>query len=280
MIIYKITNKINGKIYIGQTTRSLQHRWQQHCWISSRCSCLNKAIHKYGKENFTVEQIDVACDIDELNMKEQYWIEYYDCIAPKGYNLTSGGEGYIVCEETRRKLSIVNRGRRPFLGKHHTEETRKKMSESSKGEKNPNFGKHPSDETRQRMSEAQKGRHHSEESIEKMRQAHLGRVFTEEHRRKISENHAHLSGEKHPKYGKPVSEETKRKLSNSHKGRWIGSKSPVAKKVICIETGEIFNCIKDASVVKGCSYSKIGECCKGNRKTTGGYHWEYVEVIK
>ena len=94
MLIYKITNRINGKVYIGQTTRPLTVRWKQHCNpANTNCIALHRAIQKYGKENFTVEQIDVACDIDELNEKEIYWIKFYDSVnSEKGYNLKVGGE--------------------------------------------------------------------------------------------------------------------------------------------------------------------------------------------
>ena len=71
MIIYKVTNRINGKIYIGQTKGSLGKRWRYHCYSSSGCRCLYNAIQKYGADNFKVEQIDVACTADELNQKEQ-----------------------------------------------------------------------------------------------------------------------------------------------------------------------------------------------------------------
>lgn len=104
-IIYKITNLINGKIYIGQTTMSLQKRWKAHRKKGSNCVALARAIQKYGKQNFKVEQIDVACDLDELNYKEEYYIRLYDCIAPKGYNLCAGGKNRIASDITRKRIS-------------------------------------------------------------------------------------------------------------------------------------------------------------------------------
>lgn len=106
MIIYKITNMLNGKIYIGQTTRTLEQRWREHCSTCSGCTYLHNAITKYGKENFQVEQIDVALDQKELNYKEQYYIAYFSSLAPNGYNLeTGGGSGKQLCDETRKKIS-------------------------------------------------------------------------------------------------------------------------------------------------------------------------------
>ena len=69
MIIYKITNKLNGKVYIGQTVGSLQARWKAH--LRSRDNAVfHKALRKYGAENFTVEQIDMAVSTAELDAKK------------------------------------------------------------------------------------------------------------------------------------------------------------------------------------------------------------------
>lgn len=96
-VIYKITNKINSKIYIGQTRVTEPQRWQQHVWYAYNCPnkdslLLCYAIKKYGKENFQREVIE-ECDNDLLNEKEIYWINYYNSTNRKiGYNLSLGGE--------------------------------------------------------------------------------------------------------------------------------------------------------------------------------------------
>src|ERR1017187_3973629 len=105
MIIYKVTNLINNKIYIGQTIQNLIKRWACHC---SKGNILFSAIKKYGKENFIIEQIDSALSIEELNEKEVYWIKELNCIAPNGYNLRLGGEsGGKHSEETRKKIGLA-----------------------------------------------------------------------------------------------------------------------------------------------------------------------------
>ena len=76
MLIYKITNKLNGKSYIGQTTVSIETRVKAHM-RKSACHGIYRAIQKYGIENFTVEQIDTATTQEELNIKEEKWISYY-----------------------------------------------------------------------------------------------------------------------------------------------------------------------------------------------------------
>ena len=93
MYIYKITNKINNKVYIGQTTKTIFSRWKRHCAdaLSNRTNTkFARAIRKYGKDNFIVEEIDTATNKEELNQKEIYWINYYNSILT-GYNSVDGG---------------------------------------------------------------------------------------------------------------------------------------------------------------------------------------------
>lgn len=92
--IYKITNKINGKSYIGQTIQNVKERFYQHCSIKCSQEVLNMAIHrainKYGKSNFTLEVIEEV-ESTNLNDREKYWIKYYDSYN-NGYNSTEGGQ--------------------------------------------------------------------------------------------------------------------------------------------------------------------------------------------
>lgn len=111
MIIYKIQNKVNGKIYIGQTVGTLEHRISQHKSNSKKTSVINMAIRKYGWDNFTAEIIDNAENIEELNLKEIYWIEHYKSISPNGYNLEIGGKNAVNSEETRNKISQALKGK-------------------------------------------------------------------------------------------------------------------------------------------------------------------------
>lgn len=94
--IYKIQNKQNGKIYIGQSN-DIERRIKEHCYPNrykkSRC-LIDYAIHKYGVENFTYETVE-ECSLEELNDREQYWIQYYDS-RKKGYNCSDGGNQQSV----------------------------------------------------------------------------------------------------------------------------------------------------------------------------------------
>ena len=88
--IYKITNKVNGKSYIGQTRYTVEFRWRQHQHKKDNCYFHN-AIHKYGVENFIVETIE-ECDVEDLNSREIFYIAKYNTFKD-GYNLTIGGDG-------------------------------------------------------------------------------------------------------------------------------------------------------------------------------------------
>lgn len=89
-----------------------------------------------------------------------------------------------VAEASSKALKGENH---PMYGKHHSEETKKKMREAMKGEKNPMYGKHLSEETRKKMREAKKGKHLSEETRKKLREAKKGKRFSEEHKKNIGE---------------------------------------------------------------------------------------------
>ena len=93
-LIYKITNTITGKEYVGQTTRDISARWREHKSKSSPSdgSYLHNAIAKYGESNFTIEEID-NCPDEIINEKEIEWISILNTYYPNGYNLTVGGEG-------------------------------------------------------------------------------------------------------------------------------------------------------------------------------------------
>lgn len=87
-IIYQVTNKLNGKIYVGQTTRTLEERFAAH---SKADSLLGRDIREFGEENFTKEVIEECETPDQLNEREIFWIAELDCKFPNGYNTMNGG---------------------------------------------------------------------------------------------------------------------------------------------------------------------------------------------
>ena len=112
MYIYKITNIQNNKIYIGQTIRPIEQRFRRH--INDALNNVldthfARAIRKYGKDSFTIEQIDTASNQEELNKKEQYWIHYYNSVN-EGYNETDaiskcGGNTYQ--SKTKEEMEVI-----------------------------------------------------------------------------------------------------------------------------------------------------------------------------
>lgn len=110
-IIYKATNMIDGKVYIGLTTKTLELRKSQHLlatkYEESKSKYFYSAINKHKQENFSWEIIDKSDNIDELNKKEVYWIKYYNSYGEGGYNLTRGGGarmGSLFSEESRLNI--------------------------------------------------------------------------------------------------------------------------------------------------------------------------------
>lgn len=119
MIIYKITNEINGKVYIGQTTRPLNQRWWEHLKPSRyKKSALTAAIQKYGKESFIVEEIDGANSLSELNYLEKHYIYKHRTLSPNGYNLLSGGGNLgRHSKESIKKMRVPKKSKINYVGK-------------------------------------------------------------------------------------------------------------------------------------------------------------------
>ena len=110
ILIYKITNIINNKVYIGLTTCTLEYRWGRHIAESKNKNNkkhLYKSMRKYGVENFKIEEIDSTDNFKELGILERYYIFYYDSQNPdKGYNLTAGGESNQYDGNPSAKLTV------------------------------------------------------------------------------------------------------------------------------------------------------------------------------
>ena len=150
--VYKITNTRNGKAYVGQ------HKGTDFGEYWGSGLMLNRAYEKYGKESFTREIVRYASSTDELNFLECYYIQFFGSKSPNGYNIASGGNGGftgILTEESRKKISAFHKGkpkteehrariskaRKGLPGLKHTEETKKKISESHMGIEPWNKGK-------------------------------------------------------------------------------------------------------------------------------------------
>jgi group I intron endonuclease len=215
MLIYKLTNTVNGKAYVGLTTRTVKHRFTQHCRADS---VIGKAIRKYGKDSFTVETLAKADTLEELEELEIKYIAMYDTFK-NGYNLTSGGES----------------------GKELSEETKQKMSESHKGDKNPMFGKKRTGDVKQRISEGNKGKKRTDEHKQRISEAHKNK------------NESELLKEYRQKTSKPVAQ-------YDLEGRLL----------------QIHKSINEAEKTIGGGRKSIRDVCNGKRNTAGGYIWLFI----
>ena len=192
MIIYKLQNKINGKIYIGKTIKEVEQRIAEHFKAKSY---IGKALRKYGLQSFDIFIMDIADDNQTLCEKEIYWIEFHNCKVPSGYNLTDGGEGLLnPSQEVRNKIAQSLTGNIPWnkgkivpnsggnKGKKLTQEHKRKISETRKGQSAWNKGK------RGVQVAWNKGISMQEEIKLKISESKKGKKFSEEQKRKMSES--------------------------------------------------------------------------------------------
>lgn len=196
-IIYKHTNLINGKVYIGETIQDVKDRWKNGKAYKS-CTHFNNAIEKYGWDNFSHEILEKGFGLDkDIGEREQYWINYYDACNPdKGYNITSGGYVNLSNKALPAALKWM--------------------------EEHPQFG--------------------------------LERVAV-----------MHEWQKTHPEEHLRINQENVKKAIESRK-----------IKVRCTETGIIYESASEAARhIPKTSQSKICMACRGQRETSGGFHWEY-----
>lgn len=263
MVIYKIVNKINSKVYIGQTTQDLSVRFKQHCSVSNTSGILNRAIRKHGSDNFTISVIARCNTSEEMNHREAYYIKLFNTLSPAGYNLDSGGKHKVMHKQSRQKMSISKEGKRNLSptcfkkghiswnknksGYHiHSEEFKNKMSAFHTGKK-----------YRLGMQSPNKGRKFSLEYRKKLSDAHIGQP-------------SHMKGKKH-------TEECKQKISQALKNR-PGSKTSFPKRsIIDIDTGISYSSILEAARIFNLASSKISLVCSGKRKSVGGHRFIYKQ---
>jgi group I intron endonuclease len=165
-IVYKVTNQINGYIYIG-ITNNFQQRIREHksCANSNKYKYQSRfynAIRKYGFENFKFEILETVENRKKLEEREIYWIKYYNSTDKKvGYNITKGGTG--------GKTHDISGKNNPMYGRRYTEEEKRRIGEYSKGRK-------ASEETRKKISEALKGKQKTEEHRKNLSKSNKGHL--------------------------------------------------------------------------------------------------------
>lgn len=175
--VYQHKNKINGKVYIGITSQKPEQRWgSQGCNYKSSPHFYS-AILKYGWDNFEHNILFIGLSKEQACLKEQELIKNFNSMNREyGYNSTSGGDIFIMNEETKQKISQAMMGNQNGLGHPCSEEKKKKISEAQKGRK---F----TEEHKQKLSEAAKNRHIpcSEEKKQTLKEkSHKKPVYCEE----------------------------------------------------------------------------------------------------
>ena len=197
--VYIVTNTVNSKVYIGKTIH-FDRRVNSHKRANNSAPYLHNAIKKHGIDKFDFIILENNIPTKYLDVREMFWIEQIECVAPKGYNLTQGGEGGIPSDESRQKMSKSQKGR--------------------------TF----SDEHKRKLSEAGKGKKHTNKSKRKMSESKKGKTYSDEHKRKISES----------KKGKKHTDEHKRKISEANKGNTNGSGNKGKRRIKKSSPGQIY----------------------------------------
>ena len=248
MVVYLLTDTTNGKQYVGQTTKTLGERLTRH---RSGDLLVDRALNDHGWENVKVEILEECETYDELNRLEQEWIDVLETKSPNGYNLTDGGlggPGHKLSKEAKQRISRKNKGRK------RSESARKKMSvAATEHMKNPDL--------RRRLSEANKGKKFSKERSKQLSKAKQGSKHNDTTKEKIGVSNT----------GKHHTDEARQKMSEEHK------KHPGLWKVLNVETGVVYDSIKEAALAYNIPSPCIINVCRGRLMTAAKCHWIYLD---
>ena len=186
MVIYKTTNLINGKFYVGKDVRNL------NCYLGSG-KLLKRAIKKYGKNNFVKEILEICNNLTDLEEREKFWIKELDSIN-NGYNLTEGGTGGDTFTNNSNKEEIRNKLKKRIVSEEVKMIRLNNLTPFQYGENHPNFGKKQSQETKEKrlisfqkkgFNSPMEGKNHTEETKQKIREKKIGTIISEETKEKM-----------------------------------------------------------------------------------------------
>ena len=236
--IYKYTNTVNGKVYIGQTSKSLEERAQANGHNYCQCRRFYAAIKKYSWASFIPEVLETVCTVEEANERETYYINLYKSTDERyGYNLALGGDNKQMMPATKALISqrakerYADKTKTPMYGRKHTEDTLEKQSKKKRGENNPMFGSVWTD--RQRQNSGTRGK-------------------------KLN-----------------LSEDQRKELSDRF--RSIGATTGL-RAIRCIEDDITFPSIVVAATHYGVSKSTLCGHLRGLQKSCCNRHFEYVDL--
>jgi group I intron endonuclease len=265
--IYKIVNTDNDKVYIGQTRRDLDTRWNahKHAIKSGRgCPLLARAFNSHGAEKFSMEMVE-ECEDNKLCEREVFYIQHFNSLAPHGYNADAGGKTGGTFKGHKHSQETIDRWRETVKEKYQSEEYRKMRSEIAKA-----YYANP--ENRAKHSAKMKEVAHSEEHGHKFK----GRFNNETN-----------------KYEK-ISDEVKEKIRASinkyySENEWSADKqrhSDIMKKINGRKVGrfnnegdqiESYDTIKDATAFHSFKTSAIWTYINKKRKDNDGCSWKYLD---
>ena len=264
--VYKHTNTINGKVYVGITSMDVKRRWENGNGYSKQ-PLFSRAIKKYGWHSFSHDILYDGLSKEEAEQKEIELISAYRSNNPEyGYNIQNGGNtSGKHSVETRKKISKSNKGRiitleqrikisNTLKGQKLSPETRERISASLKGKKSYWYGK----------TSPTKGRKAPPEELKRRSESQKGKTLSDETKKKISEA---LKGEKSVWYGRKHTDESIAKMKANANNK---------RMVRCVETGIVYDSIHDAGEQNNINYRNIHSVCAGKRNIAGGFHWEFV----
>lgn len=234
--IYKYTNKVNNKVYIGQTSKSLKERAQANGRNYRECRRFYNAILKYSWDSFIPEVLEVVDTVEMANEREQYYIALYNSTDDRfGYNIAMGGDNKLMSKSTRELISnkakdrYLDKTANPMYGRKHSTEAIEKQRAKKLGSNNPMYGTTWSDTQRQRCGTRGKKLNLSDEQRDTIRK----------------------------------------------RAAFIG-KTTGLRAVICIEDKAIFQSVQEAASQYGVAKSTLCGHLRGHQKTCCGKHFEYV----
>lgn len=287
--IYKISNTIDNRIYIGSAI-SCKSRKRSHLsdlkFNKHGNGHIQNFFNKYG-ENALIFEVVETCNKENLIQREQYYI---DTLNPEFNICKNAGNtlGRKFSDETKKKIALKAKGHQRRKGAILSKETRDKISKSNTGKKN-------SEEARKKMSVTRmghpgyaKGRKiHTDESKQKISQKNTGKKFTEEHKRKISEGHkgkelSDITKEKLriANTGRTHTEETKQKISQVHKGKVVSNKTRELMRINSTgrihseETRKKISKNNKGKIISKENREKTRQRMLGNKHTLGFKHTE------
>jgi group I intron endonuclease len=247
--IYKITNTVNNKCYIGQTIQDdVQRRWELHRRLAKQdkgCTALKEAFKKYGIDKFKFEILIICFNDDCIEYEKQY-IKKYNALVPNGYNISEGGNGGPL-----------------FKGKKHTEKTKELLREKSK-----EYYSNPENKQKH-IYRIQEGMINSDKWQLALADGHIGQNRKGKYyemknivKEKISESMNEYYKENKEKHAKIVSEK-------------------LGQKIIQYDMNNVYICnypsIAEAVRQTGAPKTSIQYCLSGRLKTAGGFIWKRIE---